>query len=612
MAKLLSGRVGVTSYSGLSTERQQTNGFPSFLSLEETEPNLGLPADNDFVLHGDVNGRRFWAASSGGGGGGGTGSGAITVQDQGITASGFAGSVTTLNFQGNGVDVIESKVSTGVGGTIEVGISTVLITKANLNIQDDSLFTRVTGVTTVRVGTGLSFVEVPTGNFTSGIVSFFTNIDSKTDFQDDRGNASLQDCTVIRIGAGLTITQPSAGIASISPTGHLEYLNVTGIASAPIFDGNLQGNVTGNVTGNVSGDLTGDSAGTHTGNVVGNVTGDVTGNINGGISTITELQATTVNTSGIITSTAGISAGGSGFSGALNTSGISTISNLHGTHIKITGIATSPSFDGNLSGNVTGNLTGNVNSTGINTLTTVSGTTATYTSFVGSLTGSASLIDLEAETVDPSCSILFSTNAGGSQAVKTNTALTFDANTGIVTATAFSGDGSGLTNLPAANLTGTLSNLDGSALTNIVSSSVDITATNTTDASHFILFAESATGVEELRSDTSLTYNPSSNILTAGTFSGNCTGLTGDPSISVTDITMKGNILPDTDNTRNLGAPALRWANVYTADMHFNNEGMNNSVDGTWGHWTLQEGDENIFMINQRTGKRYKINLTEV
>ena len=93
MARLLSGRVGVTSYSGLSTDRQQTNGFPSFLRLEEAEPNLGLPADNDFVLHGDVNGRRFWAASSGGGGGGGTGSGAITVQDQGVTAAGFGGSI---------------------------------------------------------------------------------------------------------------------------------------------------------------------------------------------------------------------------------------------------------------------------------------------------------------------------------------------------------------------------------------------------------------------------------------------------------------------------------------------------------------------------------------
>ena len=100
--------------------------------------------------------------------------------------------------------------------------------------------------------------------------------------------------------------------------------------------------------------------------------------------------------------------------------------------------------------------------------------------------------------------------------------------------------------------------------------------------------------------------------MTASAFNGSCTGLTGNPNISVTEVTLKGNILPDTDGVRDLGSSGLRFQNVYTADMHFNNEGINNSIDGTWGHWTLQEGDENIFMINQRTGKKYKINLTEV
>ena len=40
--------------------------------------------------------------------------------------------------------------------------------------------------------------------------------------------------------------------------------------------------------------------------------------------------------------------------------------------------------------------------------------------------------------------------------------------------------------------------------------------------------------------------------------------------------------------------------------------GAGATIDGTWGDWTLQEGDENIFMKNNRTGKEYKINLTEV
>jgi len=616
MGRLLSGRVGVTSYSGLSTERQQTNGFPSFLSLEEAEPNLGLPADNDFVLHGDVNGRRFWAASSGGGGGGGTGSGAITVQDQGVTASGFGGSITTLNFQGNGVSVIEAKTNTGVGGTIEVGISTVLINASTLNIQDNNGFVRPIGVTTIRVGTGLSFVELPTNDFTSGIVSFFSNADANIDFQDDRGNTSLEDVRIIRVGAGLTVSLASAGIASIAPTGKLEYLNVTGIASSPIFDGNLQGNVTGNVAGNITGDVTGNVNGTLTGDF--NSTGVSTATqlqatINSGLSTITQLQASTINASGIITSTAGISAGGSGFTGSLNSTGISTVSNLFGTHVNISGIATSPTFDGDLSGNVTGNITGNINSAaGVNTITTLTGTTATYTSFVGSLTGSSSLVDIAAETEDSTCSIMFATNPTGSQAVKSSTQLTFDAAAGIVTATAFAGDGSRLTNLDASKLTGTLSNLDGSALTNIVSSSVDVTATNTTNADHFILFSEATTGVEELRSDQDFKYNPSTNTITAGAFNGPSTGLINDPSITVSDLTVKGSILPDVSAVRDIGSPTARFANMYTSDMHFCNQGGKNDVDGTWGHWTMQEGESDMFLLNQRTGKKYKINLTEV
>ena len=73
-----------------------------------------------------------------------------------------------------------------------------------------------------------------------------------------------------------------------------------------------------------------------------------------------------------------------------------------------------------------------------------------------------------------------------------------------------------------------------------------------------------------------------------------------------------GDLKPESNNTYNLGDSSYRWANLYVNDMHFSNEGKSNSVDGTWGDWTLQEGDENIFMINNRTGKKYKMGLQEV
>ena len=49
---------------------------------------------------------------------------------------------------------------------------------------------------------------------------------------------------------------------------------------------------------------------------------------------------------------------------------------------------------------------------------------------------------------------------------------------------------------------------------------VAVNATNTTNSSHFIAFTEASSGNEEIRVDNSLTYNPSTNVLTAGTFSG--------------------------------------------------------------------------------------------
>ena len=60
----------------------------------------------------------------------------------------------------------------------------------------------------------------------------------------------------------------------------------------------------------------------------------------------------------------------------------------------------------------------------------------------------------------------------------------------------------------------------------------------------------------------------------------------------------------------------MRWANIYTNDLQLSNESKKdtggNDVDGTWGDWTLQEGENDIFMINNRTGKKFKINMTEV
>ena len=69
---------------------------------------------------------------------------------------------------------------------------------------------------------------------------------------------------------------------------------------------------------------------------------------------------------------------------------------------------------------------------------------------------------------------------------------------------------------------------------------------------------------------------------------------------------------PLANDTYDLGSTTNRWQNVYTTDLQLSNEGKTNDVDGTWGNYTIQEGESDLFLINNRSGKKYKFNLTEV
>ena len=73
-------------------------------------------------------------------------------------------------------------------------------------------------------------------------------------------------------------------------------------------------------------------------------------------------------------------------------------------------------------------------------------------------------------------------------------------------------------------------------------------------------------------------------------------------------------VLPSTDDTYDLGSASKQWRNIYTGDLHLSNESKaeGNVVDGTTGNWTIQEGAEELYILNNKSGKKYKFNLTEV
>ena len=94
---------------------------------------------------------------------------------------------------------------------------------------------------------------------------------------------------------------------------------------------------------------------------------------------------------------------------------------------------------------------------------------------------------------------------------------------------------------------------------------------------------------------------------------------TGNISGSSTSTGSFGNIqvaqdfLPTTDNNSDLGAADKRWANIYSADLQLSNEGTEgNEVDGTTGNWTLQEGEDDLFLLNRKNGKKYRFKLEEI
>ena len=87
---------------------------------------------------------------------------------------------------------------------------------------------------------------------------------------------------------------------------------------------------------------------------------------------------------------------------------------------------------------------------------------------------------------------------------------------------------------------------------------------------------------------------------------------TKDGTLTTGISSITSHCIPQSDVGGDLGSTSNRWANIYTADMQLSNEGSQNDIDGTWGKYTIQEGENDLFLINRRTGKKYKFMLEEV
>ena len=550
----------------------------------------------------------------------------------------------------NGQKVIEED-SSNIIVSCDDNQNLVLQTSGSGDLELDPTGTGVIQVKgALQIENGQNITNSAGNNVTFGNRIGVDQIISKTD--DTNLTLSGEGSGKVRVADDLEVTGSSSftGGLTIGTNGvSVTTLSASGIATATGgFVGALTGNVTGNVTGDVTGDLTGDSAGTHTGAVVGDVTGSITDT---GDSTIAYLNSTTVNVG------AGLTVGGNAVvEGNLTVNGTTTTVNsttmtVDDKNIEL-GSTASPSDAGANGGGIT--LKGDTDKT------------IAWDSTTGAwdLSEDVNVVSGKKFTIADT-SVLTATTLGSGVV---NSSLTSVGTlgslgvTGTVTAGAFTGDLTGdvtgdVTGAVTGNVTGNLTgdvtgdvtgdltgdvtgnvtgNLTGTvntaSQTNITSVGTlgslavtnNITVGGTVDGRDVASDGSKLDGIEaSATADQTAaeiltaikTVDGAGSGLDADTLDGVSSGsfLRSDTADTMTgNLTMTGNITPSANDTYNCGSSANRWANVYSNDLDLSNEGSANEVDGTWGSYLIQEGESDLFIINRRSGKKFRFVVEEV
>ena len=118
----------------------------------------------------------------------------------------------------------------------------------------------------------------------------------------------------------------------------------------------------------------------------------------------------------------------------------------------------------------------------------------------------------------------------------------------------------------------------------------------TANASHYVAFVEANSGNEEVRVDTDLVYNPSTNVLTASSFSGALTGnVTGNVSGSSGSCTGNAATATLATNAEGLtGTPDITVGEIIGTDLTISGDLTVNGTTTTLNTATLEVEDLNI------------------
>ena len=432
-----------------------------------------------------------------------------------LKASGNVGLVTAFQFTGDGITDVT--ISSGIANVVTTGVAA-------------TTFTTSQTVTATQGQTALTF----DAGYTSGFVDVYINGVRQitgTDYAETNS-------TTVTLVSGATVGDEieivawkSLGdVVNIDSVDVINNLTVAGIAT---ITGGVVGNLTGNVTGNTSG-----SSGSCTGNAatatalanartIGGVSFDGSANINlpgvnasgnqdtsGNAATATVLESARTIGGVSFNGSANINLPGVNASGNQDTSGNAATATKLAATKTIAGVAFDGSANISLNNNAITNGAGYITATltdeevqdkvgAMFSSNTETGITATYQDADGT-------IDLVVGTLNQD------TTGNAATATALETARTIGG---------VSFDGSANINLPGVNAAGN-QDTTGTAATATVGTTITV-ADESADTTCFPLFATAATGNLGAKSGTNLTFNSSSGALTATSFSGSGSGLSG-------------------------------------------------------------------------------------
>ena len=185
--------------------------------------------------------------------------------------------------------------------------------------------------------------------------------------------------------------------------------------------------------------------------------------------------------------------------------------------------------------------------------------------------------------------------------------------TGTVTATSFSGDGSGLSGVTSVGGATGVDFNDNVKARFGTGNDLEIYHSGSNS-----IIDEVGTGYLQIRSSNNLILKSATDENYINCIANGAVELYYDNSKKLettsTGIDVTGNIEPASNDAYDLGASGNVWRNIYTGDLHLSNEAKSegNSIDGTKGNWTIQEGSDDLFIVNNKSGKKYKFKLEEI